>query len=152
MRLPRQLHPCPSRIGLALLVGFHLAAMLAAAASAYAGVAVFICLGVLLCVLVSLGITIRSCRHSPHGLRLGRGGELSVMVGGSKAWQSVSLLPETTTWEFAVLIRWSWQDAECQGGKGRGGVLIGRDSLPPDDFRALCVWLRWRERLRTSPV
>ena len=33
---------------------------------------------------------------------------------------------------------------ETRGGRKR--VVLAADSVPPDDFRHLCVWLRWRRR------
>ena len=153
MRLPRQLHPKPSRIGLGLLAGFHLVALFAIAASAYAGAAIFICLGALLLMAISLGWAVWQHRRAPYSLRLGRGGELLVMLTEGGAWRSARLLPETTSWEFAVVLRCRLdREGAAYPERWPRSLLIARDSLPSDDFRALCVWLRWRERAKHSPA
>lgn len=146
MRLPRQLHPRPSRFGLGLLGGLHLVALLAIAASAYAGAAIFIWSGALAAFILSLAWSAWSLRRAPHALRLGREGQLHVRLGRDDTWRPVRLLGETAVWEFAVILRCRLEGREGVGAERLGRtLLIGRDSLPPDDFRALSVWLRWRE-------
>ena len=154
MRLPRQLHPKPSQVWLGLLGGFYLAALFVIAASAYAGAAIFICLGALLLVEISLGWAVWQYRRAPHSLRLGRCGEFQVMLTEGGAWRSARLLPETTSWGFVVVLLCRLDLVAEEGHPERWprSLLITRDSLPPDDFRALCVWLRWREKAKPFPA
>lgn len=153
MRLPRQLHPRPSRIGMGLLVGLHLLALFAIAVSAFAGTAIFICLLGVTLLVISFAWSIWALKRAPQGIRLGRGGGLQVILKNETAWRHAQLLADTTVWEFAVVLRFRLDGGGEEGLPERWArtMLVAKDSLPTDDWRALCVWLRWREGAKRHP-
>jgi toxin CptA len=57
------------------------------------------------------------------------------------AWRQLQLSRHSSLSPFYVVLRFS-------GSRERHirSVLIPFDSVPPDDFRRLCIWLRWRAR------
>lgn len=75
-------------------------------------------------------------------LRCGRDGALHVRDGDD--WQPLTLLPSTTVLPALTVLH-------VRDGRRRRAIVILADSLPPEDFRQLRVWLRWLARVATEP-
>lgn len=73
-------------------------------------------------------------------LRCGDDGQLAVASGDT--WQSVTLCPDSQVLPWLIVLRYR----PAQARYARTLPILG-DSLPPEDFRRLRVWLRWRARL-----
>lgn len=73
----------------------------------------------------------------PPALRCGLKGKLEV-ASAEGGWTTVEPLAGTAL-PFLLVLRYR----QPGGGRPRS-LALGRDSLPPEDFRRLVVWLRWR--------
>jgi len=70
------------------------------------------------------------------GLRLGERGELDLLCPGGRCLAMV-VQPDTTVFSRLIVLR-------LRDDQGRlRSLAILPDSLPPEQFRVLCLWLRW---------
>ncbi len=124
----------PSRLQRRVLVGIALLALTAIALADLPAA------GILAAVLFTVFITWRAWRRpAVVALRLNADGSLELRAAGQD-WQPVSLLPHSSVTPWLCMLAYRAQ------GKARSLALYP-DSLHPDDFRHLRVWLRWLARV-----
>lgn len=75
----------------------------------------------------------------PAGLRCGVKGKLEVL-SSDDVWAGADLLAGSAL-PFLLVLRY-----RPHGGGRSRSLVLGRDGLPPEEFRRLVVWLRWRTR------
>lgn len=139
MPFPVSLDVKPSRRLRAALVLMHAAAVLALWLSA---IDWRLALGGSVSLLVSLALHWR--RQLPWRLRLAGDGSLYRLAANDEATK-IEVLPG------AVVTRWLVVARILDEGEGRArALLVLSDSLNPDDFRALRIWLRWLAVFRIS--
>ncbi|HEX5802052.1 MAG TPA: protein YgfX [Azospira sp.] len=139
MRFPVTLDVKPSRRLRAALVFAHLAAVLALWLSA-----IDWRLALAGSVLLSLALLVHWRGLRPWRLRLAADGGLYRLAANDDA-AKMAVLPG------AVVTRWLVVARVRDEREGRArALLVLSDSLSPDEFRALRIWLRWLASFRIS--
>ncbi|MFN3594089.1 MAG: protein YgfX [Thiobacillaceae bacterium] len=124
----------PSRLQRLLLAGI---ALLASSAIALADLPPA---GLLAAALFTAFITWQAWpRPAAVALRLNGDGSLEWRAAGQD-WQPASLLPRTSVSPWLCVLAYRSQD-------NTHSLALYPDSLHPDDFRHLRVWLRWQARV-----
>jgi toxin CptA len=137
----------PSRTLAAAIVATHLAALAAAVVALPGAAAVVAAAGVVLSAVVHVRQALHRARHAVAGLELAADGGAAV-AGPAGDWSAARLggVAVPVPWLAVVTMR----DA---AGRRRSAVVLP-DSLEPDAFRRLRIWLRWRAAAvatRTAP-
>lgn len=78
------------------------------------------------------------------GLRLSKGQGLECWFAGGERI-AADILPDTTVFSRLVVLR-----LLCEGETAARSVALLPDSLSPEDFRLLRLWLRWQATTKES--
>lgn len=86
----------------------------------------------------------RDLRPKFSAIRLERDGQLFVRRQSDQEFCAADLLPGATVHPWLTVVRLKTEEGDC------APLIVAADSLKPDDFRRLRVFLRWRAVFKAS--
>ncbi|MBS1157917.1 MAG: hypothetical protein H6R15_336 [Proteobacteria bacterium] len=119
-----------------ILVG--VGTLLASAGALFFPQAVHWRVGLLIFVWLLAALAWRELRPAFSAIRLERDGRLFVRRPGDQEFSATNLLPGATVHPWLTVVRLKTEEGAC------APLILAVDSLEPDDFRRLRMFLRWR--------